>query len=716
MDTQHSNPLKEISAVDISSLPPDGGDLYNRLIFEASPYLLQHAANPVHWWPWGEEAFAEARRKDRPIFLSIGYSTCHWCHVMAHESFEDAQVAELLNQGFISIKVDREERPDVDAIYMLACQMFTGQGGWPLTVVLTPDKEPFFAATYIPKYSRGGMPGLVDLLPRLVELWREDRSRLASTGAQVSTAVKDLMQTANDSLPLRPHALNNALNSYKRSWDRRRGGFGPAPKFPAPHNLSLLLRIGDNGHPQATEMACQTLQAIRNGGVYDQVGFGLHRYSVDDQWLIPHFEKMLYDQALFTLAACEAFQATGDNQYARMAEQTLDYVLRDLRHPQGGFFCGEDADSEGHEGTFYLWTPAQVEQILGPDLGHFACEMFNIIPGGQFEGKSIPHFQKDFISLARDAELELDEWQTRLEDSRIKLFAARVKRPRPHLDDKVITAWNGLIIAALAKTGVTIGQSRFITSAEHAMDFLLSQLRTPQGRLLRRWRNGAAAIPGFLEDYAFVLWGLLELFQATTEPRWLQAAGDLAKDMEELFSDGAGGYFDSGQDAETVLARAKSIHDGAIPAGSSVVVMVLFWLGQITNEQSWQDRGEKLLRQLLPKAEASPMAFSQLLIALDRVLRTRLEIVVLADNNGFIPEEMEQVLRQAFLPGALILRQEQVPSEQNAGVPALQGKTPGTRASVHICQERACQAPITDVEELKKTLQEIRAARKATGS
>ena len=701
--------MNTLADVDISKLPPDGGDEFNRLIFEASPYLLQHATNPVQWWPWGEEAFAEAQHLDKPVFLSIGYSTCHWCHVMAHESFADPQVADLLNRDFIAVKVDREERPDVDAIYMLVCQMFSGQGGWPLTVVLTPDKQPLFAATYIPKLSRGGMVGLIDLLPRLNELWQEERSRLTDSGEQITRAIRNFMQSSQESRPIQPTALRNALFSFQQNRDNQWGGFGSAPKFPTPHNLSLLLRLGQRGHPDATSMACQTLQAIRQGGIYDQIGFGLHRYSVDERWLVPHFEKMLYDQALFSLSAIEAFQTTGEEQYARMATNTLEYVLRDLRHPQGGFFCGEDADSEGHEGTFYLWTPDQVTEVLGAEQGQFLCDILNITRHGQFETKSIPHFGKDPSALARESDLGLDGWQAQLEDNRKKLFEARAKRIRPHLDDKIITAWNGLTITALARTGQVLKDSQLLIAAEQAADFLLQNLRSDEGRLLRRWRHGEAAIPGFLEDYAFVIWGLLELFQATSDPQRLKTALDLATEMDDLFRDNEGGYFDSGRDAETVLVRSKSIQDGACPAGSSVAALVLLHLGRLTGDEHWQQKAEKLLGRLLAQAEASPMAFGQLLIALDEMLRPILEITLIPDKNGNFPAELERPLRQSLLPGALILRHGQDKPELAALVPALRDCQPGSEPTVQICIDHACQPPVTDVDQLQISLQQIAA-------
>ena len=706
---QQTIDMKTLEDVDISKLPPDGGDEFNRLIFEASPYLLQHATNPVQWWPWGKDAFAEAHHLDKPVFLSIGYSTCHWCHVMAHESFADRQVADLLNRDFISIKVDREERPDVDAIYMLVCQMFSGQGGWPLTVVLTPDRQPLFAATYIPKQSRGGMVGLIDLLPRLSELWQKERSRLTDSGEQITQAIRNFMQSSQESRPLQPTALRNALFSFQQNRDTRWGGFGSAPKFPTPHNLSLLLRLGQRGHAEATATACQTLQAIRHGGIYDQVGFGLHRYSVDERWLVPHFEKMLYDQALFSLAAIEAFQATGEEHYARMATDTLEYVLRDLRHPQGGFFCGEDADSEGHEGTFYLWTPEQATEVLGSEQAQFTCDVLNITKQGQFENKSIPHFRKNPSTTARESNLGLDGWQAQLEDNRKKLFEARSKRIRPHLDDKVITAWNGLTITALARTGQVLKDSQLLIAAEQAADFLLQNLRSDEGRLLRRWRHGEAAIPGFLEDYAFVIWGLLELFQATSDPQRLKTALDLATEMDDLFRDNEGGYFDSGRDAETVLVRSKSIQDGACPAGSSVAALVLLHLGRLTGDEHWQQKAEKLLGRLLAQAEDSPMAFGQLLIALDEMLRPILEITLIPDKKGNFPAELERPLRQSLLPGALILRHGQDKPELAALVPALRDCQPGSEPIVQICIDHACQPPATDIDQLQILLQQIAA-------
>lgn len=704
---QDEDPVQRLSDIDPRTLPPDGGERYNRLIFSKSPYLLQHAENPIDWYPWGEEAFARAQSEDKPVFLSIGYSTCHWCHVMAHESFEDRKTAELLNRHFISIKVDREERPDVDNTYMAVCQMMTGSGGWPLNLVLSPDKKPFFAATYIPRNARGGMIGLDGLLTKVAELWSSDRDRLLRTGEEVGEALLHLDKEGKEGKgPLDNEPLNKAYQQFLNTYDRQHAGFG-TPKFPTPHNLSLLLRLWwRTGQEEARVMALSTLQRIRLGGIFDQVGFGIHRYAVDAGWLIPHFEKMLYDQALVVPAYLEAYQITGDGFYAHAAGEILDYVLRDLRHSEGGFYCGEDADSEGAEGTFYLWTPEQVKEVLGEELGSVFCRSYDITAEGNFEGKSIPHLKEDLASLARRVKVPLEDLSELLAEGRHRLLESRKKRIRPHRDDKILTGWNGLAVVALARAGAVLEEKRFIEQAQNSVHFILNRLRDENGRLLRRFRRGEAAIPGFLEDYAFFVWGLIELYMADFDSRHLRIALKLTEEMEELFSDGQGRYFDTGKDAETVLVRSRSLQDGAIPSGNSVAALNLLRLGRLTGKEEIEARGEDLLRSWMARVNRYPSAYSQFLIALDYALGTRTEVVLAGGKDA--TEELLMPFRSRFLPHALVLLRQpedgelDAVSELAAGKERIQGK-----ATAYVCRNRTCMQPVTEASDLTRILEDL---------
>jgi len=699
-DKSSSDLVERLSQVDTRQLPADGGPKFNRLIFEPSPYLLQHAENPVDWHPWGEAAFNLARQQDKPIFLSIGYSTCHWCHVMAHESFEDTEVAAVINRDFIPVKVDREERPDIDNSYMSVCQMMTGSGGWPLTLVLTPDKKPFFAATYLPKDPRQGMMGLIQLLEKITELWGSQREKLLQTGRQVDDALLRLDQSASAQGQLTEQPLRQALAAYTELFDPQHGGFGGAPKFPTPHNISLLLRLGRRlDSPKATAMALKTLQALRLGGIFDQLGGGIHRYSVDVQWLVPHFEKMLYDQALVALAACDGWQASGDGFYRQMTEELLDYLLRDLSGPAGGFYCGEDADSEGAEGIFYVWSEEEIHQILGKELATIFCRSYGITAEGNFEERNIPFLQQDVSSLAARVGTDPQELAEFLETARQQLFAARELRPRPHRDDKVLTSWNGLAIAAMARAGALFEQPRYLQAARRAADFICKDLRRADGRLLRRWRRGQAAIPGFLDDYAFFCWGLLELYQANFNPKDLQLAMELVEAAEELFADGLGGYYDSGRDGETVLMRSRSRQDGALPTAGAVLARCQLQLARLCDRPELAERAEQLLKGQLAAVANHPPAFAQALIALDELLGPPLEIVLVPGPGAAVPEEWLRQLRQRFLPGSLLLLASADPSDNPS--PLFAGKVALKDApTAYLCRNRSCLAPVTSSEEL----------------
>ncbi|MCA1990143.1 MAG: thioredoxin domain-containing protein, partial [Desulfarculus sp.] len=548
----------------------------NHLAGEASPYLLQHANNPVDWHPWGEEAFARARREDKPIFLSIGYATCHWCHVMAHESFEDQRVAAALNRDFVSIKVDREERPDVDGVYMSVCQALTGSGGWPLTIFMDADGRPFFAGTYFPPTGMYGRPGFLQLISEIARLWRDDRPRLMEAGAEVARVLKPRPQTAGAEPDEK--ILEKGYWQLAKTFDAKRGGFGSAPKFPTPHHLNFLLRWHlRQPRSKALEMVQTTLAAMRRGGIFDHLGLGFARYSVDERWLVPHFEKMLYDQALLTLAYAEAHQLTGDPFFAQVVEEIITYVLRDLTHPLGGFFSAEDADSQGEEGRFYVWSPAEVDQVLGPELGELFRRYYDVGSPGNFEhGRSVLHAARDEDDFARSRGLEPERVRADLARARQMLYTARLERPRPLKDDKILTAWNGLMIAALAKAHQALGRPEHLAAAARAARFVLAELSDGQGRLLRRWRQGATSGPGYLEDYAYFVWGLVELHAAEGDPHWLAQALRLTDLAGELFADQLhGGYYFSPHDGERLLIRDKEFYDGALPSGNSVMALNL---------------------------------------------------------------------------------------------------------------------------------------------
>jgi hypothetical protein len=699
--------VSRLSEIDTSLLPPDGGDKYNRLIFESSPYLLQHATNPVNWYPWSQEAFDQAREKNKPVLVSIGYSTCHWCHVMEKESFEDPDVAEVINKLFIPIKVDREERPDIDTLYMTACQLITGQGGWPLNVFLTPEKDPFYAASYMPRRPRGPMPGIITILTKIGGMWQTDRNKLLETGRDLGETLIRLESGASTAEPfLTEEPLRQSFERFKSNFDQQHGGFGSPPKFPMPHNLSLLLHIARRfDQDEAQAMAVNTLQHIRMGGMYDHIGFGMHRYSVDGFWRVPHFEKMLYDQALVTLAALDAYQKTGDHFFAMLADQTMTYVLQELTLPNGGFCSGEDADTEGAEGTFYLWTPQQVEEVLGNQHATIFCNCYEISEEGNFEGKNIPHLEMDLKEWAQWFGTSPEELGAVLEDGRRKLLEARKTRTRPHRDDKVLTAWNGLAIAAMARTASLLGHPEYLEAAARAADFILSALHNEQGRLLRRWRNGQTGIPGFLEDYSALILGLLELYQAGFESRYLAQALELAKDMQRLFGNDDGIYYDTGTDAEQVLVRKRTLHDGAMLSGNSMAAMALLRLASITGDGNLEEHAERILLASAKQWKDAPTASAKLLMALDLALTEQEVLVIAAPKNDSEAIKMIQTAREEFRPQLTILWNGPDDASLTDLTPLVQGKTMlDGNPTAYLCRGQTCLAPTTDAEQLRERL------------
>ncbi|CAG0996191.1 hypothetical protein GEOBC_02663 [Geobacteraceae bacterium] len=668
--------LERIFAADRSTLPPDGGAGFNRLIFASSPYLLQHADNPVEWYEWGDEAFARARSDDRPVFLSIGYATCHWCHVMAHESFEDREVAAALNRDFVAIKVDREERPDIDDTYMRVAQLMNGSGGWPLTVCMTPDREPFFVATYIPKHSRGGMPGLVEILGRIVEVWKTRRELVR----QNCTAILDSLRNLSVAKPgeiAGDEPLHGARRQLGTMFDPVHAGFGQAPKFPMPLNLSFLLRYGRRfGDSEATAMAVATLEAMRRGGIFDQLGFGLHRYSVDSRWLVPHFEKMLYDQALVATAAVEAFQATGRESFREMAVELCDFVLRELAAPDGGFYSALDADTEGEEGRYYLWTPGQVRSILGGADGERFCRLFDVTEGGNFDGASILNLPLSLDEFARHEGMTIESLKADVERWRLLLLADREQRVRPFRDEKIVTAWNGLMITALARVFQAGGGERFLDAAEAARERIFGDLRRADGRLLRSIHRRDGEVPAFLEDYAALIHGILALHEATLDPRHGEEAIFLAHEMLRLFSGEGMGLYDTGNDAEMVLIRSREAFDGVMPSGNALAAAVLIRLGRIFGEGSFVEAGEEILRAFMAGAERQPAAHLQTLMALDLLRGPEVEVTIVGGSRDEVRGMLGEV-GQRFIPG-LVLK----------GEPAK-----GSLVTAHVCAAGSCRLP-----------------------
>ena len=684
----------------------------NRLVNESSPYLLQHATNPVDWYPWGEEAFKKARRENKPIFLSIGYSTCHWCHVMERESFADEEVAALLNRDFVAIKVDREERPDVDQVYMAVTKILTGQGGWPNTIFLTPDRKPFFAGTYFPKETRWARTGLLELLPQVAALWQNDHQNILKSADQIT----DLITTRSNPSP--GDALNKAIFTIARKnlaeiYDTDYGGFGPPPKFPTPHVFSFLLRqYYHTQDRQALAMVEKTLTRMRLGGIYDHIGFGFHRYSTDRQWLVPHFEKMLYDQALLTIAYTEAYQATGKKFYARAAGEILTYTLRDLTSAEGSFYSAEDADSDGIEGKFYLWTLPQIQDVVGKEDSVFFAKVFNLGPQGNFTsletntatGNNILYLKEALPDVAEKVGVSEKQLRRQLEEYRTRLFQNRRKRIHPFKDDKILTDWNGLMIAALAKAGSVLEEPRYTAAAVRAAGFVLDKLRGTNGRLMKRYRNGNAGLPAHLDDYAFMVWGLLELYEATLEADYLHKAVQINKEMIIHFEDEGGGFFMTADDGEKLLMRSKDIFDGAIPAGNSVAALNLLRLGHMTGRQEYIKKAEDLVRAFAGSVRRYPAGHTHLMVALQYALNPNYEVVIVGRPGAADTRAMLAALHKPFLPGKVVLLR---PADKKAAAAIIKLApytefmvSKGNRATAYVCTDFVCKLPTTDIDQM----------------
>jgi len=718
-DDDHSKVRQPLpSPEEIAVLPADGGPEFNRLVFERSPYLLQHARNPVDWYPWGEEAFRAAKAQNKPILLSIGYSTCHWCHVMEHESFEDDDVAQLLKQGFIAIKLDREERPDLDHIYMAVTQaMNNGNGGWPMTVIMTPDKKPFFAGTYFPKTGRYGRPGFVDILQRVTQLWGEDESyqELLAHAEKVTAALVQMTAGSPGEVP-GTAALDLAFQQLTGRFDATHGGFGDRPKFPVPHNLRFLMRHhARTGDPDARAMVETTLREMRKGGIWDHVGHGFHRYSTDREWLVPHFEKMLYDQALLAMAYLDAFLVTGDPEHERVAREILAYVRRDMTSPEGGFYSAEDADSEGEEGLFYLWTQAELEAALEPDDAAWAIHVWNVTAEGNFKdestgkrnGRNILHLTKTYAELAREREMPLAQFEARLEGIRSRLFEAREPRIHPLKDDKILTDWNGLMIAAFAQAARVLDDDEYRAVTRRAVDHLRGVLTKDSGRLYKLARLGQPAGEGMLEDYAFALWGLLETFETLQDPGDLAAARSLAEHMRGLFLDEEqGGFFLSPVDGEELIVRPKEIYDGAIPSGNSVAAWSLQRLGRLLGEPAYEQLASETLGAFAGDLKQRPSMYTQLMFALDFAVGPSNEVVVVGDPSAEDTRAMLAAIHGVYAPNKVVILKPLL------GAEALEALVPYTRdqaalggvATAYVCENFACQAPTTDPGAVRKAL------------
>jgi len=670
----------------------------NRLSKEKSPYLLQHANNPVDWYPWGKEAFSLARKENKPIFLSIGYSTCHWCHVMAHESFEDTDVAELINKVFIPIKVDREERPDIDKIYMTVCQMMTGSGGWPLTIIMTHEKKPFFAGTYFPKQTRFGRMGLVDLIKRIEELWNNQRNEILSSANQITFNLQNIDQE----LPgekFNEDVLKNAFQQLTNQFDAKYGGFGIKPKFPTPHNLIFLLRFWNRtGDKKALEMVEKTLLSMRKGGIYDHIGFGFHRYSTDSTWLIPHFEKMLYDQALLAMAYIEAYQVTKKLIYKETAQEIFSYVLRDMLSPEGGFFSAEDADSEGEEGKFYIWSTKELEKILDKKELDLIISHFRIEGTGNYleeatrkkTGYNILHLEKFPKEVLRE----------KIERIRTKLFQHRKSRISPHKDVKILTDWNGLMIAALARGATVFKEEKYLHAAKEAMHFILSNLRESENRLLHRYKDNFSEIKGFLTDYTFLIWGLIELYEATFDLYYLKTAFALNEAQIEHFWDNKiGGFYFNADDSEELLTRPKDIYDGAIPSGNSIAMLNMLRLSYFTGNPELEEKADIQNRVFSEKIKANPLAYTQFLIAIDFAIGPSYSIVIGGDSKAEDTNKLIDVINSAYVPNKVIIQRK---TEQ--GSPEIDefsnfvqyfDKLDG-KATAYICINKMCKPPTDD--------------------
>ncbi len=677
----------------------------NRLSGETSPYLLQHAHNPVDWYPWGEEALARARAEDRPILLSIGYSACHWCHVMERESFENADIARLMNDTFVNIKIDREERPDLDNIYMEAVQAMTGQGGWPMTVFLTPDGAPFYGGTYFPPADRMGMPGFPRVLRSVAEAYQRSPDAVRDSAQELRGSLgRSLMGYEEGALT--PAVTAHAYQGLADAFDPTYGGFGGAPKFPQPMNYEFLLRHHyRTGEPRALEMTRVTLDHMAHGGIYDHIGGGFHRYATDAIWLVPHFEKMLYDNALLARVYLEAYQVTGDEEYRRVVEETLDYVTREMTSPEGGFYAAQDADSEGVEGKYFVWTPREIAAVVGADDAPLVCAYYGVTERGNFEGENILHRMIPLADAARDTGATPEHMQTVVERARPLLLAARERRVKPGRDDKILTAWNGLMLRSFADAARVLGRDDYRAVAERSADFLLTNLKTGNGRLLRTYKDGRAKIDGYLDDYAALANGLLALYALTFEPRLFAEARALAGAILARFWDEReGGFYMTSDDGHTeLISRPKELFDNAVPSGNSTAVDVLLRLAALSGDNNYAERAERTLQGLTGIVQRAPSGFGRALAAMEFALSTPTEVAIAGDPGEGAADALLRVVNGAYRP--TVVTAVTRPGALEAGIALLEGRDRvDGQAAAYVCERFACRRPVTTPADLAREL------------
>ncbi|WP_394173951.1 thioredoxin domain-containing protein [Guptibacillus hwajinpoensis] len=675
----------------------------NKLIHEKSPYLLQHAHNPVDWYPWGDEAFEKAKNENKPVLVSIGYSTCHWCHVMERESFEDEETAQLLNDRFVSIKVDREERPDIDSIYMKVCQGLTGQGGWPLNVFLTPNQKPFYAGTYFPKEGKYNLPGFKDAIMQLYQQYKENPERITGIGDKITASLQERMNAEGGEL--KEEAVHQAFQQMQNSFDTIYGGFGQSPKFPSPHMLMFLLRYYRTYENElALTMVTRTLDAMANGGIYDHIGYGFARYAVDQEWLVPHFEKMLYDNAMLVLTYTEAYQVTKNERYKKIACDVLTYVERDMTERKGGFFSAEDADSEGVEGKFYVWSEQEVLAILGDELGSLYNRAFDITSKGNFEGSNIPNLiHTNFTKIKESFDGTEDEFKTKLEEARRKLFAVREERIHPHKDDKILTSWNMLMVAAFAKASKVFDIPSYLTTAQQSYEFIEDHL-VVDGRLMARYREGEVKFKAYHDDYAYGLWALNELYEATYDSNFLQKAKNLSNEMHHLFWDEtSGGFYLYGHDADELIARPKDVHDGALPSGNSVAALQLLRLSKMTGEMKYDEWANQMFTAFSGDVSSYSSGHAYFLMSKLFTVSSPKEVVIVGEPNDENRVKMERYLQESFLPELTSISTED-PESLKETAPFASAFTKSSQTTFYLCENFTCSFPTTDVEKLIKQL------------
>lgn len=689
----------------------ENGKFKNRLASEKSPYLLQHSGNPVDWYPWCEDAFKKAQNEDKPVFLSIGYSTCHWCHVMEHESFENIKIAKLINDAFVPVKVDREERPDIDKFYMSVCQMLNGTGGWPLTIIMTPDKKPFFAGTYFPSKTVYGRIGMMELIPRIRQLWKNRKEDLIQSGNSILISFKNAVIDTNKG-KLDKCIFDEAYNQLCVGFDSSKGGFGQSPKFPIAHTMSFLLRYWlRTGNDTALFMVTKTLSEMRKGGIYDHIGFGFHRYSTDRNWIVPHFEKMLYDQAMIAIVYLETFQATGNGLYKETAEEIFDYVFREMTHSEGGFYSAQDADSEGIEGKYYLWGMNEVCSLIGKEKSDIAVKTFNLKEIGNYvdeismypTGKNIIYMQNPLTDLASELNMKEDNFKVMLNDIRNTLLTARNKRISPHKDDKILADWNGLMISALAKAAKITGNDMYLKAARKTVDFIFKYLIHNNTHLFHVYRDGYAGIYGNLDDYSFLVWGLLEIYEASFDTIYLQRAISLTDRMIDKFYDNKnGGFYFTGNNPDFSPVRQKDIYDGPVPSGNSIATLDLIILGKITGDNKYIEFAEKTGSAFINEIKKFPSAYTQFLCALDFAIGPSREIIIASNERNITTGEILSVIYRKFDPNKVVILKTKINSEIltricgfTKNMNSIDNKT-----TLFVCKNYSCEKPVSDIKKI----------------